>query len=332
MIEHPEDNNPSRTRNPAPRSLSSISILSFNARKRWETVSTVLDKYAGYVDIIMFQEPAWRGVHTQPSTTNRMGDVAFGPPTHPSWKCYTESFDNRDESKPGPRALTYINKRLDIFRPQLHTDILKHRDLSLVTLHLKHPRDSTPHEFNILNVYNDGHTHDTLHKLEQVSDILPNISICAGDFNIQDREWDEGAISHYALTSPYMRLKDVMNKLELEYVFPSNGGEATHIPDQPEQRASFIDLVFTSAGMRNQQEFRYRIKVDEAERWGSDHRMLKMEVPFLEGEPEVEPKRKIEAWSEEEDGYVSFFFFFFFFQWQHIFAGPLHGYIHTTNI
>jgi hypothetical protein len=104
-------------------------------------------------------------------------------------------------------------------------------------------------------VYYDGHTHDALHKLEQVSDILPNISICAGDFNIQDREWDEGAVSHYTPDSHYMRLKDVMDKLELEYVFPSNGGEATHILDQPKQWASVIDLVFASVGMRNQQEF-----------------------------------------------------------------------------
>jgi hypothetical protein len=57
--------------------------------------------------------------------------------------------------------------------------------------------------------------------------------------------------------------------------------------------------------MRNQQEFRYSIRENEAERWGSDHRMLKIEVPFLEGEPEVEERMKIDAWSEEEDDYVS---------------------------
>jgi hypothetical protein len=96
-----------------------------------------------------------------------------------------------------------------------------------------------------------------------------------------------------------------MDKLKLEYVFPSNGGEATHIPDQPKQWASVIDLVFASADMRNQQEFRYCIKEDDAERWGSDHRMLKLEVPFLEGEPDVDKKLKIDAWLEEEDNYVS---------------------------
>jgi hypothetical protein len=144
-----------------------------------------------------------------------------------------------------------------------------------------------------------------LHELEQVSNFFPKISICTGDFNIQDREWDEGAVSHYAPNSNYMCLKDVLDFLELEYVYPSNGGAATHIPDQPEQRPSVIDLVFASANMRNQQEFRYTIREDDAERWGSDHRMLKIEVPFLEGEPEVSTKTKIDAWSEEEDDYMS---------------------------
>jgi hypothetical protein len=306
MIEHPEDNNLSGTRNPAPRSLSTISIISFNARKRWETVSTVLDKYAGYVDIILFQEPAWRGVRSQPSTTNRDGDVAHGPPIHPSWNFYTEAYDNQNELRPGPRVLTYINRRMDIFRPQLRTDIIKHRDVSLVTLYLKNPRNGIPNEFNILNVYNDGHTHAALHKLEEVRDNLPIITLCTGDFNIQDREWDEGAVSHYAPgpSSPYMRLKDVLDSLELAYVFPSNGGTPTHIPDQPEQRPSVIDLVFALADMSNQQEFRYSIREDESERWGSDHRMLKLEVPLLEGEPEIAGKTRIEPWSEEEDDYV----------------------------
>jgi hypothetical protein len=167
MIEQPQDNN-SGDQKPTPCSFNSISIISFNAQKTWETISTMLDKYAGYVDIVMFQEPAWRGVRSQPSTTNRMGDVAFGPPIHFSWKLYTELFDNRDKSRPGPRVLTYINKQLDIFRPQLHTDVIKHHDISLVTLYINHPHDTTPHKFNILNVYNDGYTHTALHELEQI--------------------------------------------------------------------------------------------------------------------------------------------------------------------
>jgi hypothetical protein len=155
-------------------------------------------------------------------------------------------------------------------------------------------------------LYNDGHTHAALHKLEEVGDNLPIITLCTGDFNIQDREWDKGAVSHYALgpSSPYMRLKDVLDSLELAYVFPSNGGMPTHIPDQPEQRPSIIDLVFASVDMSNQQEFCYSVREDESERWGSDHKMLKLEVPLLEGEPEIAGKTRIEPWSEEEDNYV----------------------------
>jgi hypothetical protein len=120
-----------------------------------------------------------------------MGDRAYGPPIYPSWNFYTEAYDNHNESRPGPQVLTYINRRMDIFRPQLCTNIIKHRDVSLVTLHLKNPCDGIPHEFNILNVYNDGHSHAALHKLEEVCDILPIITLCTRDFNIQDQEWDE---------------------------------------------------------------------------------------------------------------------------------------------
>ena len=47
------------------------------------------------------------------------------------------------------------------------------------------------------------------------------------------------------------------------------------------------------------------MKVDDRERWGSDHRPLQIEVPISGSEPEMRCKRKIEAWSEEEDNYVT---------------------------
>jgi hypothetical protein len=106
-----------------------------------------------------------------------------------------EAYDNWNKLRPGPRVLTYINRRMDIFRPQLRTDIIKHCDVSLVTLYLKNPRNGIPHKFSILNVYNNGHTHAALHKLEEVRDNLPIITLCTGDFNIQDREWDKGAVA-----------------------------------------------------------------------------------------------------------------------------------------
>ena len=137
---------------PAPRSFDSISIVSFNIRKSQLSMATVLDKYAGYVDIFLFQEPFWGGVRHQPSTTNKYGDMAYGPLIHQSWTCYYGAYDNRDMEHPRPRVLTYINNRLNGFRPQLRTDIIRHHDVSLVTLHIKKPQPGVSKEFNILNI------------------------------------------------------------------------------------------------------------------------------------------------------------------------------------
>ncbi|EKM74364.1 hypothetical protein AGABI1DRAFT_48134, partial [Agaricus bisporus var. burnettii JB137-S8] len=298
-------NSISRPEPSAPRSLQNLTILSFNARKSWETTSIVLDKCAGYVDIIMFQEPGWKGVRRQPSTRNKEGDVACGPPLHNSWRPFTEAFDNRDEDRAARRVLTYINRRLDVFKPQLRSDIIKHRDASIVTLHFPQPRRGIPHEFNILNVYNDGETHAAVHELRRISETLPRISLCAGDFNIQDRTWDEGAANQIRPSSPFMRLQELFTDLEIQYVHPVNRGTPTRIPDDENSRASVIDLVAASAALINQEGFHYKIKVDDRERWGSDHWPLQIEVPILGCEPEMRCKRKIEAWSEEEDDYVT---------------------------
>ncbi|XP_006461007.1 hypothetical protein AGABI2DRAFT_117933 [Agaricus bisporus var. bisporus H97] len=204
----------------------------------------------------MFQEPGWKGVRRQPSTKNKEGNVACGPPLHNSWCPFTEAFDNRDESRAARRVLTYINRRLDVFKPQLRSDILKHCDASLVTLHIPQPRRGIPHEFNILNVYNDGETHAAVHELRQIAETLPRISLCAGDFNIQDRTWDEGAVNQIRPSSPFMRLQELFTDLEIQYVHLVN--------------------------------FHYKVK-----------------VPILGSEPEMRCKRKIEAWSEEEDDYMT---------------------------
>ncbi|KAF7761838.1 hypothetical protein Agabi119p4_9830 [Agaricus bisporus var. burnettii] len=262
-----EDNNTiSRPKQSAPRSLQYLTILSFNAHKSWETTSIVLDKCAGYVDIIMFQEPGWKGVRRQPSTKNKEGDVACGPPLHSSWRPFTEAFDNKDESRAARRVLTYINRRLDVFKPHLRSDILKHCDASLVTLHIPQPRRGIPHEFNILNVYNDEETHAAETSTSKI---------------------------------------ELFTDLEIQYVHPVKRGTPTRIPDDAESQASVIDLVAASAALINQEGFHYKVKVDDRERWGSDHRPLQIEVPISGSEPEMRCKWKIEAWSEEEDDYVT---------------------------
>ncbi|KAF7759962.1 hypothetical protein Agabi119p4_11657 [Agaricus bisporus var. burnettii] len=102
-----------------------------------------------------------------------------------------------------------------------------------------------------------------------------------------------------------MRLQELFTDLEIQYVHPVNRGTPTRIPDNADSRASVIDLVAASAALINQEGFHYKVKVDDRERWGSDHWPLQIEVPISGSEPEMRCKRKIEAWSEEEDDYVT---------------------------
>ncbi|XP_006462041.1 hypothetical protein AGABI2DRAFT_143747 [Agaricus bisporus var. bisporus H97] len=243
----------------------------------WETTSIVLDKCARYMDIIMFQEPGWKEVRRQPSTKDKEGDMAYGPPLHNSWHPFMEAFNNKDESRAARRVLTYINRRLDVFKPQLQSDILKHRDASLFTLHIPQPHRGIPHEFNILNEISTFKiVHGTRERANQINP-----------------------------SSPFMRLQELFTDLEIQYVHPINRGTPTRIPDDDNSRASIIDLVVASVALINQEGFHFKVKVDDRERWGSDHWPLQIEVPISGSEPEMRCKRKIKAWSEEEDNYMT---------------------------
>jgi hypothetical protein len=56
-------------------------------------------------------------------------------------------------------------------------------------MRIKCPNHHIPREFNVMNIYNDANNR-ALGVLEMMEDRLPHIAICAGDFNIQDLEWD----------------------------------------------------------------------------------------------------------------------------------------------
>jgi hypothetical protein len=172
-------------RKPDPLSFKSLRILSFNVRRNWKDSVASLEIWADKADIILFQEPVWNKVRIQPSTLNKEGDMAYGPPIHPSWISLTENFDPTNEGL-RPRVLTYVNRRLAQFKPQIRTDIIKHHDISIVTLRVKKQREEIPRVFNIMNIYNDGKLNTAVCQLEENWMRFPRISVCSGDFNIQD--------------------------------------------------------------------------------------------------------------------------------------------------
>jgi hypothetical protein len=297
----PETNNIG-VRKTDPLSLKSLRILSFNVRRNWKDSVASLEIWAEKADIILFQEPAWNKVQIQPSTLNKKGDMAFGPPIHPSWISLTENFDPTNEGL-RPRVLTYVNRRFVQFKPQIRTDIIKHRDVSIVTLRVKKQREEIPRVFNIMNVYNDGKLNMAVRLLEENLSKFPCISVCGGDFNIQDSMWDDGLDPCRAHSSWFMRLKDVMNNLEITYGYPSNQGVPTHIPDCPEQRWSVIDLLFSTSSILGLHDTSIKILNDADCRLSSDHNPILMTIPFAEEEMKA-GKEKIDEWSGEEDEYV----------------------------
>jgi hypothetical protein len=236
-----------------PRSLSikQINLLLFNVARSWETTILTLERCASSTDIILFQEPGWGSVRIQPSTTNSEGDMTYGPPIHPSWIPMTPTFNATKEDHPHPRVLTYVNKRLEIMKPQLRSDIIKHCNFSIVKL-----RQSRGRNICILNVYNNGRTREALSTLCNISKDLHSMDLCAGDFNIQDQEWDSGATQHYGVNEWHTHLNDIMSHLcvsrvDLIELIP------THIPTNPSHCPSVIDLLFVSDDIKCSESFHF---------------------------------------------------------------------------
>ncbi|KAF7761994.1 hypothetical protein Agabi119p4_9986 [Agaricus bisporus var. burnettii] len=279
-----------------------LRILSFNVGCSWETTTSVLGQYANHYDIILFQEPGWRGVRKQPSTRNPEGDTAYGPPPSESWTPHTPAFDATEKVKgpidKRPRVLTYTHKRLDIINPKLRTDIIKHRVISLVTLYLK--QGDHIKTMDIMNVYNDGRTREAVAVLESLDDRTPLVDICAGDFNIHNQTWNENAV-HLDPTIWGDHLKDVMNEMGLEYTIPDNPNQPTRAPrtiDEDniplaittrnrhnddtvnEAPPSIIDLVFTSEEISLSELFKLHVCENDADRMASDHFPIQITVPF----------------------------------------------------
>jgi hypothetical protein len=154
-----------------------------------------------------------------------------------------------------------------------------------------------------MNVYNDGKLNTAVCLLEENWSKFPHISVCGGDFNIQDSMWDNSLDPCHAHSSWFMRLKDIMNNLEITYGYPSNQGAPTHIPDRPEQRRSVIDLIFSTSSILGLHDTNIKILNNADCRLSSDHNPILMSIPFAE--EEMKPgKEKIDEWSEEEDEYV----------------------------
>ena len=206
---------------------------------------TLLEKLQKDIDILFIQEPSYRLVRNIPSATNPDGDPLVGTPTHPAWTLIqSASTTNPDATlATPPRVSIYINNSIRSIEVRLREDIIKHRDILLISLtpapDPERRRRTRPKSYFFMNVYNDSvgsalrkiHSHD--------NPPLPPITLMQGDFNIHSQLWDSGCTTINNDARLLMEIADSMNVTLLNNMY-----HHTHFPFGNPQRGSVIDLAF----------------------------------------------------------------------------------------
>ena len=126
------------------RKIKNLYIYSQNVQRKFDWVSTLLEERKNSTDI----EPPWRKIRYSASMTDKGGELVIGPPLQPDWICvYPTGFADHVEAR--PRVMKYVNWQLKSLRPAFKTNVVRHRDIMLLSL-------QTPFgEWNMLNVYSD---------------------------------------------------------------------------------------------------------------------------------------------------------------------------------
>ena len=126
--------------------LQNLRIFSQNVCKNYLIVNTIL-KIQTHFDIILIQEPPWSITHKVPSILNSKGKDLIGTVHHPNWLLFTSIPMNRSNS---PRVSAYINIYLSSLCFTLHSDIISHRDILLISFLNDHMC------YNIINIYSNS--------------------------------------------------------------------------------------------------------------------------------------------------------------------------------
>jgi hypothetical protein len=83
-------------------------------------------------DILFLQEPPWANVRYTTSLTEKYGVPVKWPPIHLDWiSLYSKGFDPDEDS---PHVLAYVNCANCTIKPKLHSDIVNHHNIMIVTV------------------------------------------------------------------------------------------------------------------------------------------------------------------------------------------------------
>jgi len=155
--------------------IKNIKIFLQNMWKNNLIINTILETQFEF-DILFIQEPSWLTIYSIPSSKSKDGKELIRVPNHSNWLVFANKSSNIHDC---PRVITYINTKLSPLCFSLHKDILSHRDISIISLHINN------NIFFLINIYS-GSSQSALKYLKDTGVDIPNVLVMAGNFNIRD--------------------------------------------------------------------------------------------------------------------------------------------------
>jgi hypothetical protein len=229
--------------------------VSANVQRSRDNTTMLLERYRDH-DIVFVQEPFWGIIKRIPSAKNwgtlkgktiqgdKLGEPYHEAVIHPNFI----PVGNTEHS----RVHQYVNRRWARHIPRTRHNIIKHNDVTCISLHVE------DREIHFLNVYNGAdNKFDALRELERTVQAgkMPEVAAMCGDFNTRHAMWDLG--SETRTTSAHQRrgqriidlAQEGMNlKLVNDPInFPPGKMMSTWEPKRKDHTAGTLDLIWTHA-------------------------------------------------------------------------------------
>ena len=155
--------------------IKNIKIFLQNMWKNNLIINTILETQFEF-DILFIQEPSWLTICSIPSSKSKDGKELIRVPNYSNWLVFANKSSNIHDCS---RVITYINTKLSPLCFSLRKDILSHRDISIISLHINN------NIFFLINIYS-GSSQSALKYLKDTRVDIPNVLVMAGNFNIRD--------------------------------------------------------------------------------------------------------------------------------------------------